>query len=121
MKDKKCITITIAFQEILDVSNQKKANKIWVEKGSEFSNISMKSWLQDNGLEIYSTHKKWKSIAAEIFIRALKNKIYKSMTAISKYVSIDKLDNIVNTIIHVIEQSKWSLLMLSQIHILTSV
>ena len=32
-KRKKCITITIAFQKILDESNRK-PNKIWVGKGS---------------------------------------------------------------------------------------
>ena len=41
-KDKKEITITNAFQKILDESNQK-PNKIWVDKGSKFYNRSMKS------------------------------------------------------------------------------
>ena len=27
-----------------------------VDKGSEFYNRSMKSWLQDNDIEMYSTH-----------------------------------------------------------------
>ena len=35
LKDKKGITITNAFQNILDGSNRK-PNKIWVDKGSEF-------------------------------------------------------------------------------------
>ena len=42
LKDKKGITITNAFQKILKESNRK-PNKIWVDKGSEFYNISMKS------------------------------------------------------------------------------
>ena len=37
-----------------------------------------------------------KTVVAERFIRTLKNKIYKHMTAISKYVYIDKLDDIAN-------------------------
>ena len=45
LKDKKGITITNAFQKILDKSNCK-PNKIWVDKGSEFYNRSMKSWLE---------------------------------------------------------------------------
>ena len=44
LKDKKGITITNPFQKILDESNRK-PNKIWVDKGSEFYNRSMKSWL----------------------------------------------------------------------------
>ena len=45
---------------------------------------------------MYSTHNEVKSVAAERFIRTLKNKIYKHMTSISKNVYIDKLDDIVN-------------------------
>ena len=40
-KDKKGITITIAFQKILDESNHQ-PNKICVDKGNEFCNRHMK-------------------------------------------------------------------------------
>ena len=53
LKDKKGITNTNAFQQILDESNRK-SNKIWVDKGSEFYNRSVKSWLHDNDIEMYS-------------------------------------------------------------------
>ena len=42
LNNKKCITITNAFQKILDESNRK-PNKIWVDKGKGFYNRSMKS------------------------------------------------------------------------------
>ena len=45
---------------------------------------------------MYSTQNEGKSVIGERFIRTLKNKIYKYMTSISKYVYIDKLDDIVN-------------------------
>ena len=45
LKDKKGITITNAFQKLLDESSRK-PKKIWVDKGSEFWNRSMKSWLK---------------------------------------------------------------------------
>ena len=45
---------------------------------------------------MYSIHDEGKSVIAERFIRTLKNKIYKHMTAISKNVYIDKSDDIVN-------------------------
>ena len=44
---------------------------------------------------MYSTNNKGKSVIAERFIKTLKNKIYKYMTAISKNVYIDTLDYIV--------------------------
>ena len=40
----------------------------------------MKSWLQDNDIEIHSTHNEGKSAVAKRFIKTLKNKIYKYMT-----------------------------------------
>ena len=45
----------------------------------------MKSWLQDNLIEIYSTPNEVKSAVAERFIRTLKKTIYKHMTSISIY------------------------------------
>ena len=44
---------------------------------------------------MYSTHNEGKSVVAERFIKTLKNKIYKHMTAISKNVYFDVLDDIV--------------------------
>ena len=84
-KDKKEITITNAFQKIFDVS-KRKLNKIWVGKCSEFCNRSMKSWIQNNDIEIYSTLSKGKSVVAERFIRTLKSKIYKYINSASKNV-----------------------------------
>ena len=56
----------------------------------------MKSWLQDNDIEMYSVHNEGKSVVAERFIKTLKNKIYKYMTSVSKNVYVDKLADIVN-------------------------
>ena len=56
----------------------------------------MKSVLQNDDIEMYSTNNEGKSVTAERFIRTLKNKIYKYMALISKNVYIDKLDDIVN-------------------------
>ena len=95
LKDEKGITITNAFQKILDESNHK-LNKIWVDKGSEFYNRSMKSRLKKDTIEMYSTHNEGRPVIAERFIRTLKNKIYKYMTSVSKIMYIDKLDDIVN-------------------------
>ena len=95
LNDKKGVSFVNAFQSILNKSNRK-PNKIWVDKGSEFYNRSMKSWLEKNGIEMYSAHNEGKSVVAERFIRTIKNKIYKHTTSISKNVCIDKLDDIVN-------------------------
>ena len=45
LKDKKGETIVNAFQKVLD-KPKRKPNRIWVDKGSEFYNRSMESWLE---------------------------------------------------------------------------
>ena len=44
----------------------------------------MKSWLEKNDIEMYSTQNEGKSVVAERFIRSLKNKIYEYMTSVLK-------------------------------------
>ena len=50
LKYKKGVSIVNAFQIILKESNRK-PNKIWVDKGSGFYNISFKKWLKDNDIK----------------------------------------------------------------------
>ena len=64
---------------MLDEPNRK-PNKIWVDKGSEFYNRLMKSWLQDNDIDIQHIMKE--------------NLLY--MNSVSKNRYIDELDDIVN-------------------------
>ena len=45
----------------MELHPKRKINKIWVDKGSEFYNYSMKSWLEKNKIEMYSTHNQGKS------------------------------------------------------------
>ena len=55
-----------------------------VDKGSKFYNSSMKSSLENNNMEMYSTHNEGRFGVAERFSRTLKSKIYEYMTLISK-------------------------------------
>ena len=81
LKDKKDVRIVNAIQSISKDSNRK-SNNIWVDKLGELYNNFFKNWLQDNDITMYSTHNEEKSVAAERFIRTLKNNIYKHMTSI---------------------------------------
>ena len=73
-----------------------KTFEIWIDKGSECYNRSMKSWLQDNDIETYSTHNEGKPVVDERFIRKLKNKTYKYMILVTKNLYIDELADLVN-------------------------
>ena len=95
LKDKKGISIVNAFDKIIKQSDRK-PNKIWVYQGGEFYNNAFKKWLSGNDVIMYSTYNEVKSVVAERFIRTLKNKLYKHMTATGKIVYYDVLDDIVN-------------------------
>ena len=102
IKDKKGVSIVNAFKKIISKGSEaeskgrRKPNKIWVDQGSEFYNKSFKDFLKINNIEMYSTYNEGKSVVAERFIRTLKNKISKHMTAISKNIYFDVLDDIVD-------------------------
>ena len=71
--------------------------------GKEFYNNKFKSFLKNNDIEMYSSFNEGISVVAEIFIKTLKNKIYKHMTTIGKNVYFNDLDDIVknyNNTIH---------------------
>ena len=107
------------FQKRLDKSKGRKPSKIWVDKGSDFYNISFKNWSKDNDIDMYSIDDEGKSVIAGRFIRTLKNKIYKYMTSISNYLYINKLDDIVDEHNNTYHRTiRLSLLMLKIINIL---
>ena len=95
LKDKKGISIVNAFNKIIKQSNRK-PNKIWVDQGGEFYNNVFKKWLSNNDIIMNSAYNEGKSVVAGRFIRTLKNKLYKHMTATSKNVYYDVLDDVVN-------------------------
>ena len=92
LKDKKG---TNAFQKILNKSNCK-LDKIPVDKDSKFYNRPMKSRIQDNDTEMYSTHHEEKSVVSERFIRTLTNKIDEYMNSILSNNFVNKFDDIFN-------------------------
>ena len=82
IKHKKGTSIANAFKRI--ISKERKPNKIWVDHSRKFYNNTFKDFLEINNIETYSTYNEGKSAVAEKFIRILKNKIFKHMTAILK-------------------------------------
>ena len=71
LKDEKSMTITNVFKTFLSES-RRKTNKIWADTGSEFYNRSMKSWLQDNDIEMCSKHNEGQFFVSKRFIETWK-------------------------------------------------
>ena len=80
-----------------EVANQTKYGQA---KAVNFTKRSIKSWLEDNDMDMYSTITEGKSVFNGRFIKTLQNKIYKYVTSISKYMYIDKLDHMTNQYIN---------------------
>ena len=56
----------------------------------------MQKWLDNKDILMYSTHNEGKSVIAERFIKTLKAKIYKQMTANDSKSSLPYLNKIVD-------------------------
>ena len=75
LKDKKVLLLLMLFKKS-SMNLIAKQTKMWVDKSSKFYKRLIKSWLAQNAIKMYSTHNDGKSVAAERFIRTLKNEIY---------------------------------------------
>ena len=95
LKSKKGKTVLNDFIEIVSESNRK-PNKLWVDQGREFYNKCMQEWLDNKDILMYSTHNEGKSVIAERFIKTLKSKIYKKMTANDSKSSLLYLNRLVD-------------------------
>ena len=80
LKDKKDKKVLKAFIKIMNDSNNK-PNKLLVDEGKEFYNSNIKKWFGNNDILMYYTHNEGKSVISKRFIKTLKGKIYKRMTA----------------------------------------
>ena len=91
-------SIVNAFKKIIleKCEAESKGNKIWVDQGSEFYKNAFKDFLKINNIGMYSTYNEGKSVVVERFIRTLKNRIFKHMTAIQQNTYFDVLDDIVD-------------------------
>ena len=80
LRDKKIKTVLNAFIKIVSESNCK-PNKLWVDQAKEFFNKLIQEWLENNDILMYSAHNKGKSVIGKRFLKTLKAKIYKKLTA----------------------------------------
>ena len=87
LKDKKGKTVAEALKNIFE---ERKPEKLWTDKGTEFYNKDVKKLL-----EIYSTENEEKSSIVERWIRTMKEKIWKYFTDNNTYTYIDVLPELV--------------------------
>ena len=88
-------TVLNVFIKIVNECNCK-PNKLWVDQGREFYNKFMQEWLDNNDMLMYSTHNEGNLVVNEKFIKRLKTKIYKKMTANNSKSYLSYLNILVN-------------------------
>src|SRR5206468_3158755 len=93
MKNKTGLTTLEAFQTIAKESGRIPKH-LWVNKGLEFYNKGVSSWLKENNIIMYSTYSEHNSCIVERFNRTLKEMMWKRFTAENTRNWIFMLDNL---------------------------
>ena len=87
LKDKTGKSVALALETILE---ERKPEKMWVDKGKEFYNKDVK-----DSMKLYSTENEEKSSVVKRWIRSMKDKMWKYFSANSTNVYIDALPDLV--------------------------
>ena len=93
LKDKKGETVATAFKKIF--SEGRKPRYLWVDKGKEYYNKSVKELLEGEGIEMYSTENEEKSSVCERWNRTIKTKMWKQFTVQNSTEYLDMLPRLV--------------------------
>ena len=82
LKNKSGHSVTDAFKRVLESKDFKGVTRLFCDRGTEFTNAHLRKYLTPKGIRVYSTSsQEIKSSPAERFIRTLKSKIYRYLTA----------------------------------------
>lgn len=79
LRDKKCETVTAAFEKLF--RDGRKPKFLWVDKGKEFYNKFLKELLEKHGIKMYSTENEEEASVCKRWNRTLKTKMWKKFTA----------------------------------------
>ena len=93
LKDKKGESVAVAFRQIF--SEGRKPQFLWVDKGKEYYNKSVKDLLDSEGIEMYSTENEEKSSVCERWNRTIKTKMWKQFTVQNSTEYLDMLPGLV--------------------------
>jgi hypothetical protein len=86
-------TILEAFKQI-EADAGEAPKKLWTDRGSEFYNKDVKTWLTKHKIELYSTYSENKAAVIERFNRTLKERMYKYFDKKNTRHWIDELQNL---------------------------
>ena len=98
LKDKTGTRVAAALQDILTTAagGDRKPEKIWSDRGTEFYNATVARLLKRNAIKLYSTHNEPKASIAERFIRTLRGKIESNFILTQSTVWYDILPELID-------------------------
>ena len=83
-----------ALQDI--IKQGRKPNRLQTDKGKEFYNRPVTSWLKEQDIQHFSTHGDAKAAVVERFNRTLKQRLYRYFTAANTLEFVDILPDLVD-------------------------
>lgn len=95
-KDKSAKAMLDAFKRLFVESAPRKPERIQTDKGKEFLNHEVKTYLHDQGVELFQTNSDTKAAVVERFNRTLKTRIFTRFSAKGTKRYIDTLPAVVN-------------------------
>ena len=104
LKSKTGKDITKAFDYIITGSGRK-PTKLWVDQGTEFYNRTFKKYLEEKGIEMYSTHNEGKAVVVERFNKTMKTWMWKYFSANNTTRYLDILPALLTRCTHSIHRS----------------
>jgi transposase InsO family protein len=73
--------VRAAMQQLFLMAAPRRPKRVQTDKGAEFHNAQVRKFLNDRGVELFSTNSDKKAAVVERFNRTLKSRIYKHFTA----------------------------------------
>ena len=95
MKDKMGKSLIAAFNSIL--KKGRKPEKLRMDKGIEFVNVSFQNYLKKEGIDFYITSNEPKAAVVERLNRTLKSNLFRYFTSENTLCYIDDLQDIVDS------------------------
>jgi len=86
-------------------STERRPNTVRCDKGGEFNNAKVKSYLDEKGIRLFTSQNEVKAAIVERFQRTLKGYMWRYFTATNTERYIDKLQSFVNAYNHRIHRS----------------
>jgi transposase InsO family protein len=95
VRSKSAAHMLIAIRQLFKRASPRKPTRLQTDKGKEFHNASVRTFLRQQGVELFSTNSDHKAAIVERFNRTLKHRIYKHFTAYNTRRYVDVLPDIV--------------------------